>query len=235
MAGSVHAVRYCALPREWRKLTVTPGPGGVWTEILFDDIALSALCAAFLVPLVRGWQRRARVAERAMDIASDGFVVAAADGRLLRVNDGYCAMTGLTRDVLIRARLHDLPVDTALPPLDEHLALVKQRGMARIDTQHQRAQGDALDVQVKTACLPDLRCFAGFIRDDSRPAPRQQPGGGPIPRSVVFGRSTPTRTPTACSASSTPRHVDADRKLSHFRGLCGSDLNRRRQPGRQRP
>ncbi len=46
---------------------------GVWTEILFDDIALSALCAAFLVPLVplvRGLQRRARVAERAMDIAS---------------------------------------------------------------------------------------------------------------------------------------------------------------------
>jgi conjugative transfer pilus assembly protein TraH len=36
-------------------------------------------------------------------------------------------------------------------------------------------------------------------------APRQQPGGGPIPRSDACGRSTPTRTPTACSASSTPR------------------------------
>jgi PAS domain S-box-containing protein len=140
---------------------------GVWTEILFDDVALSAFCAAFLVPLVRGWQRRARVAERAMDIASDGFIVAAADGQVLRVNDGYCTMTGLERDVLMRARLHDLPVDTALPPLDEHLALVKQQGMARIDTQHRRAQGDALDVQVTTAWLPDLRCFAGFIRDDS--------------------------------------------------------------------
>ena len=46
---------------------------GVWTEILFDDVALSAFCAAFLVPLVRGWQRRVRVAEQAMDIASDGL------------------------------------------------------------------------------------------------------------------------------------------------------------------
>ncbi len=140
---------------------------GVWTEILFDDIALSALCAAFLVPLVRGWQRRARLAERAMDIASDGFLVAAADGRLLRVNDGYCAMTGLQRDVLTSARLHDLPVDGSLATLDEHLALVRQQGMARIDTQHRRLQDDALDVQVTTAWLSDLRCFAAFVRDDS--------------------------------------------------------------------
>jgi PAS domain S-box-containing protein len=140
---------------------------GVWTEILFDDIALSALSAAFLVPLVRGWQRRAQVAETALDIASDGFIIAAADGKLLQVNDGYCAMTGLERDVLTRQRLRDLPVDTALPPFEEHLALVKQQGMARIDTQHRRAGGHALDVQMTTAWLPDLRCFAGFIRDES--------------------------------------------------------------------
>ncbi len=140
---------------------------GIWSEILLDDIALSAICAAFLVPLVRSWQRRARVAERAMDIASDGFIVAAADGRLLRVNDGYCVMTGLDRDALIRARLHDLPADRSGTSLDEHLLLAKQQGTARIDTQHRRSHGDALDVQMTTAWLSDLRCFAAFVRDDS--------------------------------------------------------------------
>ena len=52
------------------------------------------------MPLLRGWQRRARVAERTIDIASDGFIVAGADGRLLQGWDGLALPSQLADKIL---------------------------------------------------------------------------------------------------------------------------------------
>ena len=140
---------------------------GTWTEILVDDLALSAICAAFLAPLVRRWRHRARIAERAMDIASDGFLVVAADGRILRVNDGYCTITGQSRAALLGQRLHELQADATAPSIETQLERLKRDGVGRIDTRHRRSEGAPVDVQVTMAWMADTGRYAVFVRDDS--------------------------------------------------------------------
>jgi PAS domain S-box-containing protein len=138
-----------------------------WGEVFVQDCALSAVCAAFLLPLLRRWQRRARVAERAMDIASDGFLVAADDGRIIAVNDGYCGITGLDRDGLMGRNLAALQIEDAAPPGAQLLAEVRSAGVGRHDLRHHSAEGEPVHVQMTTAYLVDLKCYAAFVRDDS--------------------------------------------------------------------
>lgn len=140
---------------------------GVWTEILIDDTALSVLCGAVLVPVLRGWRRRVRLAERAMDIASDGFLVAAADGRLLRVNEGYRAMSGLDAEALAAMKLPDLQHADSPARLAEHLEAARRDGVSRADALYLGPGGNPLPVQITTAWLADLGCFAAFVRDES--------------------------------------------------------------------
>lgn len=140
---------------------------GVWSEILLDDAALSLLCAAALVPVLRGWQRRVRIAERAMDIASDGFLVARADGQLLRANDGYRTMTGLDPQALTAMKLVDLQHQDSPIQLADHLAEAQREGVSRAEALHARSDGASIPVQLTTAWLADVGCFAAFVRDES--------------------------------------------------------------------
>jgi PAS domain S-box-containing protein len=138
-----------------------------WLTVFVEDCALSAVCAAFLLPLLRRWQRRARVAERAMDIASDGFLVADDAGHVIGVNDGYCEITGLDRDSLLGRKLVDLQLHDAEPPAADMLAEVRSAGVGRCDLRHHGAEGQPVHVQMTTAYLADLACYAAFVRDDT--------------------------------------------------------------------
>ena len=140
---------------------------GVWSEILIDDAALSLLCAAVLVPVLRRWQRRAQLAERAMDIASDGFVVLDAQQRVVRTNAGYRTMLGRADEPLAGRSLSDLTHRDSAPTIEEHLQEARRRGVNRSFAVQSRADGSNLPVQVTTAWLADLGCYAAFVRDES--------------------------------------------------------------------
>ncbi len=142
------------------------GLGG-WTEILIDDAALSLLCAAVLVPVLRRWQHRAHLAERAMDIASDGFVVMDAQQRVLRTNEGYRTMLGRAGEPLAGRSLSDLAHRDSAATIDEHLQEARRRGVNRSFAVQSRADGSSLPVQMTTAWLADLGCYAAFVRDES--------------------------------------------------------------------
>jgi PAS domain S-box-containing protein len=138
-----------------------------WAEILLNDAALSLLCAAVLVPVLRGWQRRARLAERAMDIASDGFAVIDAGKRLLRTNQGYRTMVGLpAQQPAIPPSLQPWQADGS-STVDEHLERARREGVSRSFAWQSRIDGSSLPVQVTTAWLGDYQCFASFVRDES--------------------------------------------------------------------
>lgn len=140
---------------------------GEWSEILIDDAALSLLCAAVLVPFLRGWQRRAHLAERAMDIASDGFVVVGTDKRIVRCNEGYHAMLGRAGERLTGMRLSDLTPHESTAVIDAHLEEARRLGVTRNLALQSRLDGSSLPVQMTTAWLADLRCYASFVRDES--------------------------------------------------------------------
>jgi PAS domain S-box-containing protein len=140
---------------------------GVWAEILVDDAALSALCAAVLVPVLRGWRRRAHLAERAMDIASDGFVVADAQGRVVRSNQGFRTMLERPREQLVGRPLSELTHLDSTAGIDEHLEAARRTGVSRDFALQARGDGSSLPVQLTTAWLADLGCYAAFVRDES--------------------------------------------------------------------
>lgn len=140
---------------------------GVWAEIFVDDAALSALCAAVLVPVLRGWQRRAHLAERAMDIASDGFVVADAQGRVVRSNQGFRTMLERPREQLVGRPLSELTHLDSTAGIDEHLEAARRTGVSRDFALQARGDGSSLPVQLTTAWLADLGCYAAFVRDES--------------------------------------------------------------------
>lgn len=140
---------------------------GVWAEILVDDAALSAICATMLVPVLRGWRRRAHLAERAMDVASDGFVVADPQGRIVRSNQGYRTMLDRPQEQLSGRRLSELTHPDSVAGLDEHLDAVRRTGVSRSFMVQARRDGSSLPVQLTTAWLADLGCYAAFVRDES--------------------------------------------------------------------
>lgn len=140
---------------------------GIWAEILVDDAALSALCAAVLVPVLRGWRRRAHLAERAMDIASDGFVVADAQGRVVRSNQGFRTMLERPWEQLVGRPLSELTHLESTAGIDEHLEAARRTGVSRDFALQARGDGSSLPVQLTTAWLADLGCYAAFVRDES--------------------------------------------------------------------
>ena len=144
-----------------------PHPHPRWLEALVDAGLLTLICSPVIVWVVRRFARRSRLALQALDIASDGFWVADAQGRLLEVNAGYARMSGYSRGELLGMRINDLDAMETPEVTRSHIAQIMAHGFGRFDTRHRRRDGSVYDVHVTTAWLPDLQCFAVFVHDDS--------------------------------------------------------------------
>ena len=77
--------------------------------------------------------------------AMDGFWVADTGGRLVEVNDAYCAMSGYTRKQLLSMRIADLEDVENAAEAANHIRTVIERGWDRFETpprarQRQRAE-----------------------------------------------------------------------------------------------
>ncbi|HEU0199081.1 MAG TPA: ATP-binding protein [Burkholderiaceae bacterium] len=96
-----------------------PRPLARETQILLNDVVLSAICAVLLVPLVRMWQRRAAKSTRQLhetfELAPVGMTRIAPDGRFLQVNEAFADMVGRPREAVFALRWQDItsPEDVA--------------------------------------------------------------------------------------------------------------------------
>lgn len=144
-----------------------PQPHPQWLEAFADASLLTLICSPVIVWVVQRFARRSRLALRALDIASDGFWAVDAKGRLREVNAGYARMSGYSRSELLRMRINDLDAVETPEITGLHIAQIKAHGFGRFDTRHRRRDGSLFDVHVTTAWLPDLKCFAVFVHDDS--------------------------------------------------------------------
>ncbi len=84
-----------------------------------------------------------------LETTQDGFTLLDMQGRLLDVNDAFCAMSGYRRDELLRMRIGD--IDAALTPrqIKGIISEVKKSGGTFFETRHRRKDGSIVDVEIR--------------------------------------------------------------------------------------
>lgn len=109
-----------------------------------------------------------RQAERYLTLLNttvDGFWLVDTSGALLDVNQGYCNMSGYTRDELLRMRIPELEAVETPEETARHIQAIMQKGFDRFSTRHRRKDGTIIDVEVTTSFMPQRGEFLGFCRD----------------------------------------------------------------------
>ncbi|MCC7490934.1 MAG: PAS domain S-box protein [Fimbriimonadaceae bacterium] len=98
--------------------------------------------------------------------AIDGFWIADTEGRLLEVNDAYCALTGYSRDELLTMRIADVEAIEDQARILERIAQIRASGTARFESLHRRKDGSVFDVEVSVRALEiDGGRIIDFLRD----------------------------------------------------------------------
>jgi two-component system cell cycle sensor histidine kinase/response regulator CckA len=97
----------------------------------------------------------------------DGFWVVDLDGRLLEVNDAYCAMSGRSRESLLSLRVDDLEHAEEPEQVRAHIDRLVNRGWDRFESRHRRADGGVLDVEVSAVVNHTRHEILCFIHDIS--------------------------------------------------------------------
>jgi len=83
----------------------------------------------------------------------DGLWVADRDGRIVDVNDAYCAMSGYSRDELIGMHILDINPGERMSDVTVRMKRILQSGHELFETRHRRKDGTFFDVEVSTAYM----------------------------------------------------------------------------------
>jgi PAS domain S-box-containing protein len=155
--GAIMAVLDLVLPRS------TP----YWAETLTDAVSLGLILAVAIIPVVKRYERRVRLSERAMNTASDGFWLVDLKGNLLEVNDGYCKLSGYERSELLQMRIEDVEQLQSRAEIEKMIDLIQERGFNSFRTVHSRKDGTDLPLSITVVYDRREKIFTCFLRDDS--------------------------------------------------------------------
>jgi PAS domain S-box-containing protein len=104
-----------------------------------------------------------------LDAALEGFVMFDTRGKILALNDAFCALTGYGREELLRMDVAALEPETGPRELSERRTRVARDGAARFETRLQRHDGRAVEVEVSARYLAaEGGRFVAFARDVTR-------------------------------------------------------------------
>ncbi|MEI7771996.1 MAG: PAS domain S-box protein [Chloroflexales bacterium] len=146
----------------WLESTATnlqsdPAVGAVVANM--RDITDNKLAEAAL----RENERRLRTI---LQTALDGFLIADAQLRFIDVNDAYCAMSGYSRDEILKLQITDInPIE---PPTEKnaHMRQVVAAGSGRFETLLRRKDGSCFDAEVSIQYIDNGdRQLICFVRD----------------------------------------------------------------------
>ncbi len=117
-----------------------------------EDIAeIYAHQVGMTILRIRAEKGRARsqlYAKNILDTTVEGFLlISALDGRILDVNDAYCAMSGFSKEELLRFGIADLDVAANLEEREKHIRRVDQHGSDTFAARHHRKDGSLFDVE----------------------------------------------------------------------------------------
>jgi PAS domain S-box-containing protein len=126
-------------------------------------LGLGAALAAIGVAVQR---RRADLLNSILETAQDGFWLLGPDGHILSVNDAACALSGYTREELLKMTPADVEASERPADVKGHLARVAKAGGDRFLTRHRRKDGVVIDVEISVRVLPHSGGrMVAFLRD----------------------------------------------------------------------
>jgi PAS domain S-box-containing protein len=101
-----------------------------------------------------------------LNTAQDGFwLVDAATGRLIDVNEASSSMLGYNREELLTRVITDIDVQWSSKEIDREMQKIKETGNAIFETRHRTKSGQVIDVEISINYLPATDQFFLFIRD----------------------------------------------------------------------
>lgn len=134
---------------------------------------LMAASVIVIVALTVVLSRRLRLLEYSqaegyaiLSSAMDGFWINDMEGWLLDVNDSFCAMTGFSREELLKMKIMDIEADEQPLETMEHIRKICSFGQDRFESRHRTRDGRIIDVEVSVNYLAmgDGRMVV-FVRD----------------------------------------------------------------------
>ena len=116
---------------------------------LTDITALKRMEAALRESELR---RRILEQQEIVQTSLDGFwVVNSTNGRILEVNDRYCAMTGFSPEEMLNMNVCDLEANETPEDTERHLQKVREIGYDRFETRHRHKLGTLVDLEVSVS------------------------------------------------------------------------------------
>ncbi len=115
---------------------------------------------------------RERHLQMLMEGSLEGFWLSDLQARFLDVNQAYCALSGYSRDELLRLRIPDVEALETEQDNAAHIARIVSQGADRFETQHRRKDGQIIDVEMHVTYLGAgggrIFCFCRDITDRKR-------------------------------------------------------------------
>jgi len=111
-------------------------------------------------------ERRERHLKTIVHTALDGFYVVDMQGRIVEVNDIYCAMSGYTQDELLHMRVSDLEAAEESEDVLVHIEKIRRTGQDRFQSRHRRKDGRLYDIEASVKFIEqEAGAFVCFVRD----------------------------------------------------------------------
>jgi PAS domain S-box-containing protein len=88
-----------------------------------------------------------------LQTALDGFCITDLTGKFIEVNDAYCAMTGYSREELVKLAIYDLEEHFSPRQIDKLAQKIVDDGQFRGETQYRRKDGRIIDVEISSRYL----------------------------------------------------------------------------------
>lgn len=83
-----------------------------------------------------------------LQTAMDGFWRVDGEGKLLEVNDAYCAMVGYARDELLTMTIGQLDTSQSAAEVEQHIGRVLSGKKSRFETKHRHKDGSEVSLEI---------------------------------------------------------------------------------------
>lgn len=101
-----------------------------------------------------------------LNTTNDGFWIADESGRILEVNDSYCAMSGYTKEEIALLRIYELDFRETEEDFLQKIKSIKQTGYLRFETVHTKKDNSKFNVEISASYLSSIEnLIIVFIRD----------------------------------------------------------------------
>jgi len=155
-------------PLQYEAIVVTPSNRETWQAGWLIPLAIKGrfngmICTIQDVTSQRRTQDQYRTI---LTTTQDGFTILDMQGRILEVNDAYCAMSGYSRDELLQMNIRDINADKPVRKIKDRIDKIKRDGGALFETTHRCKDGSIITVEVSVSYLDaGAGRMVGLVRD----------------------------------------------------------------------